>query len=224
MIYSETAATIAKVDAPAKETIVMTNSEESLALTAEDTLQLTSATTGLSYHSRSETVATVDENGVITGVKAGTTTITVSKEGNYKPARVNVTVTEPAGVFKVEAESGTIAPEGNIETRTSSYSGVTMLENFKKDATLTLTFNSEVTGNFKVQMSIRGSNVNVAETMTMKINNADVTLSGSVNSSNSFVDTIVGEATLAAENTLVITIIAENSPIKLDYFRFIPVA
>ncbi len=209
---------------PYVEPTPVTVNETTLTVAEGKTANITSSMEGLTFTSGSTSVATVDENGVVTGVKAGTTTITVSKEGNYKPARVNVTVTEPAGVFKVEAESGTIAPEGNIETRTSSYSGVTMLENFKKDATLTLTFNSEVTGNFKVQMSIRGSNVNVAETMTMKINNADVTLSGSVNNANSFVDTIVGEATLAAENTLVITIIAENSPIKLDYFRFIPVA
>ena len=209
---------------PYTEPTPVTVNETTITVEEGKTANITSSMEGLTFASGSNSVATVDENGVVTGVKAGTTTITVSKAGNYKPARVNVTVTEPAGVFKVEAESGTIAPEGSIESRTSSYSGVTMLENFKKDATLTLTFASEITGNFKIQMSIRGSNVNVAETMTMKINNADVTLSGSVNSANSFVDTIVGEATLAAENTLVITITAENSPIKLDYFRFIPVA
>ena len=108
MIYSETAATIAKVDAPAKETIVMTNSEESLALTAEDTLQLTSATTGLSYHSRSETVATVDENGLVTAVAKGSAVIEVYKAGMIS-AKVTVTVAEKitAGEIRAQAEDGT---------------------------------------------------------------------------------------------------------------------
>ena len=49
---------------------------------------------GCSFKSADESVATVDEKGVVTGVKAGETTITVSKDG--KTAEVKVTVTDPS--------------------------------------------------------------------------------------------------------------------------------
>ena len=226
MIYSEAAATIAKVDAPAKETIVLTNAEGDFAIETTDTVQITSATTGLSYHSRDEAVAAVDENGLVTGVAPGSTVIEVYKAGMIS-AKANITVTRKAatGEFQVEAETGVVTPEDGAAVRTSSYSGVTMVENFAKDAVFTIKFDATVAGKHEITASARGSNVDFAETMTIKVNDADVTVTGTINSANTFVDVVIGEATLkAGENTMVITITAESSPLKLDFFRFTPKA
>jgi hypothetical protein len=72
---------------------------------------------GVTYTSDKESVATVDANGVVTGVKPGTATITVAKEGNFKPAKVTVTVTKSTAVHEhtfgdpadVAAGEGTVA-------------------------------------------------------------------------------------------------------------------
>ena len=195
MIYSEAAATIAKVDAPAKETIVLTNAEGDFAI---------------------ET----------TGVAEGSAVIEVYKAGMIS-AKANITVTRKAatGEFQVEAETGVVTPEDGAAVRTSSYSGVTMVENFAKDAVFTIKFDATVAGKHEITASARGSNVDFAETMTIKVNDADVTVTGTINSANTFVDVVIGEATLkAGENTMVITITAESSPLKLDFFRFTPKA
>ncbi len=226
LIYSETAATIGKVDAPVKETIVLTNAEGDFAIETTDTVQITSATTGLSYHSRSENIATVDENGLVTGVAEGSAVIEVYKAGMIS-AKATITVTRKAaaGEFQVEAETGVATPEEGASVRTSSYSGVTMVENFAKDTVFTIKFDATVAGKHEITASARGSNVDFAETMTIKVNDADVTVTGTINSANSFVDVVIGEATLkAGENTMVITITAESSPLKLDFFRFTPKA
>ena len=210
---------------PYVEPTQITVDQESLNIEEGKTAQITSTMEGLTYASSSASVATVDENGVVTGVKAGSATITVSKEGNYKAAKVAVTVVEVAGTFTVQASEGVISPDGSIEVYTSQYGGGTRLRNFQKDSVLTFTFNSELAGTFQVILNARGSNVNFADYISVKVNNADMTVSGTVNSANSGVDCIIGQATLkAGENTLAITTIAENSPINLHYVKFIPVA
>ena len=62
------------------------------------TAAITGAMEGVTYTSDKPEVATVDANGVVTGVAAGTAKITVAKEGNYAPAVVNVTVNSLAHV------------------------------------------------------------------------------------------------------------------------------
>ena len=212
----------------AEPTPVVVN-EATLNVAEGKTAAITSSMEGLTYTSSSTSVATVDANGVVTGVKAGDATITVSKEGNFKPASVKVTVVEAVGAFKVEAESATLTPTDGAEQRTSSYSGVTMLENFKNGAVLTYSgITSTVAGKFNITMSARGSGLtSFADIMSIKVNGADVTLAGGVDSANSFVDCLVGEATLTADanNTMVITIKSDSAnALKLDYFKFIPAA
>ena len=77
------------------------------------TASITGAMEGVTYTSDKPEIASVDANGVVTGVKAGTATITVAKEGNYKPAKVQVTVNSLAHVHafgnpvNVDAVEGT---------------------------------------------------------------------------------------------------------------------
>ena len=124
--------------------------QTSLEMREGKTAQITSTMEGLTYASSNNQIATVDANGLVTGVKAGTATITVSKEGNYKDAKVAVTVLEKEGIIALNLGDGVIAPEGGAEPYNSSYSGE-WLRNFAKDATLTYTFQAEKAGLYDIQ-------------------------------------------------------------------------
>ena len=186
--------------------------EATLEVREGKTAQITSSMEGLSYRSSSTSVCTVDQNGLVTGVKAGTATITVSKEGNYKDAKVAVTVLEKEGIVNVELNSAVIAPaEGGIEEYNSSSSGF-WYRNPKQNTTMTYTFQSELAGKFDIQMGLRGSSIGIAENMAIKVNDADVALEGTVNTSYSAVEYVVGQADLkVGENTMVITFLADSS-------------
>ena len=197
--------------------------ESTLTIAEGKTAQITSEMEGLSYSSSSTSVATVDDKGVVTGVKAGTATITVSKEGNYKDAKVAVTVTEAEGTISLNLTDGVIAPEGDINVYQSSSSG-TWYNTFKKDATITYTFQSEAAGKYNLRLGLRGSNIVIADTLSIKVNNAAMTLSGTVNTSYSAVEYIVGQADLqVGSNTMVITALVDSS-LYLKTLQFIPVA
>jgi len=211
---------------PYVEPTPVTVNESELTIEVGKTAQITSSMEGLTYASSSNSTATVDANGLVTAVKAGEATITVSKEGNFKPAKVKVTVKEAAGTFQISGETGVIAPEGGAEWYVSGYApAASRLRNFKKDSTVTFTFDSEVVGKFNIIFNARGANVNLADHITLKVNDAEVAVSGSYNSANNGVDVLVGQADLKATgNTLVITTISDNNPMNLHFIKFVPAA
>ena len=185
------------------------------------TAQITSEMTGLQYASSSNSVATVDATGLVTGVKAGTATITVSKDGNYKPAKVKVTVLEKEGIVNLDLADGVIAPEGGLSVYNSTSSGQ-WLRNPKKDATLSYTFQSELAGRFDLQFGLRGSNIVLADNMSIKVNDVDVAVSQTVNTSYSAVEYVVGQADLIkGENTMVITFLAD-SELYIKTLKLVP--
>ena len=202
--------------------------ETSLEIREGKTAQITSSMEGLTYKSSSNSIATVDDKGVVTGVKAGDATITVSKEGNYKDAKVAVKVLEKEGIVTLNLTDGVIAPaaasegeQGGVRVYTSGSSG-TWYREWKKDATVTYTFQSEVEGKFDLQLGLRGSNINLAENFAIKVNDADVALEGTVNTSYSAVDYVVGQANLkVGENTMVITALADCD-LYLKTLKFVP--
>ena len=72
--------------------------EEKIELTAEkstiyvgETVKVNSSVAGVTFSSRDENIATVDENGVVTALMAGTATITARKSG-YKTGSVSITI------------------------------------------------------------------------------------------------------------------------------------
>ena len=200
----------------------VTVNEANLEVREGKTAQITSSMTELKYASANNQIATVDANGLVTGVKAGETTITVSKDGNYKDAKVAVKVLEKEGIIALNLGDGVIAPEGGAEPYNSSYSGE-WLRNFAKDATLTYTFQAEKAGLYDIQLGLRGAIADLSTVMAIKVNDADVAVAGSVNSNSSAVDTIVGQANLkAGENTMVITILAADSGLYLKSLKLIP--
>ena len=199
----------------------ITVNETSLEVREGKTAKITSSMEGLSFKSSNASICTVDQTGLVTGVKAGTATITVSKEGNYKDAKVAVTVLEKEGIVTLNLTDGVIAPEGSINPYHSSSSGDWYNE-FKKDGTITYTFQSEVAGLFDIQLGLRGSNIALADNIAIKVNNVDVVLSGTVNTSYSAVDYIVGQTNLVAgANTMVITALADSS-LYLKTLKFVP--
>ena len=189
----------------------VTVNETALEVREGKTAQITSTMEGLTYASSNNQIATVDANGLVTGVKAGTATITVSKEGNYKDAKVAVTVLEKEGVITLDVATGVIAPEGGFEQYTSGSSGF-WLRNPKKDATLTYTFQAEKAGLYDLNFGLRGSNIVLADNLEIKVNDEAVALEGTVNTSYSAVEMIIGKANLkVGENTLVIKALADSS-------------
>ena len=210
---------------PYVEPTPVTVNQTSLEIREGQTAQITSSMTGLTYKSSSNSVCTVDETGLVTGVKAGEATITVSKEGNFKDAKVAVTVLEKEGVITLNLADGVIAPEGGFEAYHSGSSG-DWLRNPQKNATLTYTFQSTLAGKFDIQLGLRASSdIVLADNIAIKVNNVDVAVSGTVPNTNySARDFIVGQANLVVgENTMVITAL-ESSGLYLKTLKLIPAA
>ena len=206
---------------PYVEPTPITVNETAIEVREGQTAKITSTMEGLKFASSSNSVATVDENGVVTGVKAGTCTITVSKDGNYKDAKVPVTVLEKEGIITLDVAQGVIAPEGGFEAYTSGSSGF-WLRNPKKDATLTYTFQVEKAGLYDLNFGLRGSNIVLADNLEIKVNDAAVALEGTVNTSYSAVEMIIGQANLkVGENTLVIKALADSS-LYIKSLKFAP--
>ena len=170
--------------------------------------------TGVTFKSNNEAIATVDANGVVTGVKEGSTKIIISKEGNYRDAEVNITVGPREGTIVLNLTDAVIAPaEGGIEVYNSSSSGQ-WYRNPKNGTTLTYNFQSEVAGKFDIKLGLRntGDAIDLAASMGIKVNDADVTVTGSVKTSYDPVEFVVGQADLkVGANTMVISFPADSA-------------
>ena len=226
-IYAESAATIAVVK-PAEKDPVTVN-ETSLTIEEGKTAAITSTMTGLSYKSNSTSIATVDDNGVVTGVKAGETTISVSKDG-YKTIKVPVTVTEAAGVIAVSINTGTSENDAvtfrTSQNLTEPYNYI--VDAWPEGATLTVAVNNEgAAGSFSMYMRARASGGysstttdDLATCMEVKVNGTALTLSGTV-SGSTFTDYLLGTVSLnAGANT--ITIKCLTTVPTMNLLRFIP--
>ena len=225
-IYAESATTIAVVQPAEKQDIVI--DQESIKIAVGKTAQITSSITGLSYRSASVTIATVDENGLVTGVAAGSTTISISKDG-YKTAKLPVEVVEAEGAFKVNIDN--ITGEGVVtkESRNLTAPDNVMIDTFAVGAVGTLEFDVETAGTYSMYMKARASGGysateadNLATCMELTVNGVKLDLTGEV-APGSFNTYLLGDVTLTAgKNTIVITCITSVPGINL--FNFIPKA
>ncbi len=115
----------------------------------------------LKYESEDETVATVNENGLITAVKAGTTKIKVSaKDGSDISAQIDVTVTVPVGniavdssdvnvmIGKTKSIETTVTPENATDNRLSFESSNTSVATVDQNGVITAV--SEGTANITI--------------------------------------------------------------------------
>ena len=208
--------------------------ESKTTLEFEETVQLSAKNgndvlDGVTWASSDATVASVSETGLVTAAStAGSATITVSKAG-FSDGKITITVNKPE--IKVQVESGT--SEGNVITFKDSHNTDTdMVNAWPQGAVLTLTFNAKKAGVYEIYLYARAhgayndSNTDVvADTMEVKVNGQDVTLSGSV-AGGAFNDNKIGEANLnVGSNTMTVkSLVADGNMITIDYFRFLPKA
>ena len=130
-IYSKQAATINVKAAPEKEQIQVKLADGAENITAyigeETQIELVKPTSldGVSFSSSKETVATVSNDGKITGIALGTANITITKDGMLS-ARVEVAVEKKvlAGEIRVEAENTTNDLPSGFHKYTDKTSGI----------------------------------------------------------------------------------------------------
>lgn len=98
---------IVPVESVEIETGGVTTVEVGLTLELSAVVSPENATTpGVTWSSRDEDVATVDDSGVVTGVKAGTASITVKTDDGGKKASVLITVVDSSTSFMVTPSRG----------------------------------------------------------------------------------------------------------------------
>lgn len=127
--------------------VEITDADPPITLTASSTtlkvggtLQLASNVTGVTYSSSNTKVATVDANGLVTGVAAGSVTITATKDG-CTDGTINLTVRDQSGgdsggvTGTLDCTSGTV--DKNIEI-TGSVDSITLDITQDSSATNTL--------------------------------------------------------------------------------------
>ena len=224
MLYSKEKATVAVKAAPAKETITITN--EDLSVEEGKTLQLAGAPAGASYVSSDETKATVDQNGLVTGVAVGSASITVTKAGMYS-ARVTITVKERviSGQFVTEFEAG--EQEGAQITFRDASGSRRVTDAFPKDEVLTVPVNAPAAGKYTMIFVARVArnaefDGNLASAFEIKMNNAAVTTSATLNGT-SWANYEIADVNLNnGANTLTLKALTENNPVNFDSIKFVP--
>jgi len=234
VFWTEEDLTLTVIPAPVKERIVVANAD--ITVIVDETVQIESETTGLSYVSSNEEIATVSASGLVTGVAPGRATITVSKEG-MKNATVNVTVkAKPvAGQVILEAEEGEITG-GRVENDNNA-SGGARVGYLSADTALTLKTTLAEAGEYTVSMMAYSNNVSdwstypnvtadeldLSSCMTFKVNNADVALTGKVlpgGAWGAWVEVNFGDFNLiAGENTFEFAFSAQGP--NIDYVKLL---
>lgn len=221
LIYTEEDIDIAVIPAVVAPRIQVTNAD--LKIKVEETAQIESETTGLSYVSANVDVATVSSTGLVTGVAVGATTITVSKEG-MRDATVAVTVSaKPVeGQIVLEAEAGTLAGAAQIETNNPQSSGGSHVGYLTADASVTIKYTPENAGTFALTLvaastadldwsqypNVTAGDQDIGAVMTLKLNGTPISLEGKVVPGGAFgvwVEVALGDVTLTAdENTFLL--------------------
>ena len=143
-----------------KSAPAITLTASSTTLKAKETLQLTSNVTGVTYSSSNPQVATVDANGLVTGVAAGSVTITATKDG-CTDGTINLTVRDQSGgdsggvTGTLDCTSGTV--DKNIEI-TGSVDSITL--DITQDSSAVNTLYITI-GDSSHQFGLGGANITV---------------------------------------------------------------
>ena len=247
-IYSKQQATIALKAAPAKEQIQVKLAEGEEGLTAyigeETQIELVKPTSlvGVSFASDKETVATVSDDGKITGVALGTANITVKRDGMYS-ARVEVTVEKKvlAGEIRVEAENTTNELPSGFHKYTDKTSGISnghsgsaYITGYDVNSACELDYEFESPSNQTMQLIIAGAPhyqmsepFNFATDCVIKLNgspltvNADAQIEPGSTMGAATVEVTIGNVNVLAGKNIFIIEFQEKAP-ALDCYRFMP--
>ena len=236
VIFTTEALQIAAVPAQAKPKIEVVEADLEVVVDSEVSIQVKDNLAGVTFTSADETIATVSAAGAVKGIKAGRTTIELTKEG-YKRATVNVTVkAKPvAGQVILEAEAGEIVG-GRVENDNNS-SGGARVGYLAADTSLTLKTTLEEAGEYTVSMLAYSNNVSdwsgypnvtadeldLSSCMTFKVNNVDVALTGKVLPAGpwgNYVEVNFGDFNLVkGENTFAFAFTAQGP--NIDYVKLV---
>ena len=236
VIFTTEALQIAAVPAQAKPKIEVVEADLEVVVDSEVSIQVKDNLAGVTFTSADETIATVSTAGVVKGIKAGRTTVELTKEG-YKKATVNVTVkAKPvAGQVILEAEAGEIVG-GRVENDANS-SGGARVGYLAADTSLTLKTTLEEAGEYTVSMLAYSNNVSdwsgypnvtadeldLSSCMTFKVNNVDVALTGKVLPAGpwgNYVEVSFGDFNLVkGENTFAFAFTAQGP--NIDYVKLV---
>ena len=248
--YAKSQATIQVKAAPTRETIEVKLAEGAEELTAyigeEVQIELVKPTSleGVSFASDKETVATVSDDGKITGVALGSANITIKKDGWYS-ARVAVTVEKKvlAGEIRVEAENTTNdLPSGfhKYTDRTSGiqngHSGSAYITGYDVSSACSLEYTFESPQAQTMTLVIAGaSHYQMSEDFvfgvdcTIKLNgevvqvNADAKIESNQVMGAPTVEVTIGDVNVLANTNTFVIEFAERAP-ALDCYRFMPKA
>lgn len=236
VIFTTETLQIKSVPAQAKPKIEVVEADLEVVVDSEVSIQVKDNLAGVTFTSADETIATVSTAGVVKGIKAGRTTVELTKEG-YKKAKVNVTVkAKPvAGQVILEAEAGEIVG-GRVENDNNS-SGGARVGYLAADTSLTLKTTLEEAGEYTVSMLAYSNNVSdwsgypnvtadeldLSSCMTFKVNNVDVALTGKVLPAGpwgNYVEVSFGDFNLVkGENTFAFAFTAQGP--NIDYIKLV---
>ena len=236
VIFTTETLQIKSVPAQVKPKIEVVEADLEVVVDSEVSIQVKDNLAGVTFTSADETIATVSTAGVVKGIKAGKTTIELTKEG-YKKATVNVTVkAKPvAGQVILEAEAGEIVG-GRVENDNNS-SGGARVGYLAADTSLTLKTTLEEAGEYTVSMLAYSNNVSdwstypnvtadeldLSSCMTFKVNNVDVALTGKVlpgGAWGNYVEVNFGDFNLVkGENTFAFAFTAQGP--NIDYVKLV---
>ena len=212
--------------------------EKTLTVEEGSTVQIVCTTEGVTYVSSSEANATVDANGLVTGVAKGNVTITVKKDG-YKTAKVTITVTEKlvAGEIRIEAESGKvndadIAESGTAVVKRSTSTGETCTAQWEQDATLVLSGTAASSGLYTLSIVGRAGGqygtANIEDLSTVieiKVNNEAVTVPAIAISGRTFTNYVIGDVALnSGDFTIEIKALGTDTAPNIDFVKLTPKA
>ena len=234
VIWTEETLAIAAVPAPVKPKIEVVEAELTVIVEETAQIQVKNNLAGVAFKSADETIATVSATGLVTGVKAGRTTVELTKDG-YKKATVNVIVkAKPvAGQIILEAEEGT---GGTVENDANA-SGGARVGYLSAGTTLVLKTTLEAAGEYTATMMAYSNNVadwsgypnvtadelDLSTCMTLKVNNVDVDLTGKVlpgGAWGTWVEVSFGDFNLiAGENTFELAFTAQGP--NIDYIKLV---
>lgn len=248
-IYGKGTVNIQVKQAPARERVSVLLPPEANALAAyiDTEIQINlvkpTSTDGVTYSSDKEDIASVDTNGVVTGHKLGTASITVKKDGWYS-ARVEVVV-DKAGLkdeIRVQAEDIDPVPDGfhkytdKTQGIENGHYGSAYITGYdvSTETTLTYLFNSPkaqtmrliIAGapHYKMQ---EGDFFSFVDDCELKLNDAKITvnagaqINGPGGMGAATVEITIGDVNVKeGENKF--EIVLTEKGIALDAFRFIP--
>lgn len=238
-------ATVALTNPAAKQQIEVVENKLEVIVGQTVSIQVKNNLAGVSYASVDAETASVDDKGVVTGVKVGITNITVKKEGMYS-VRVEITVKPApvAGQILVEAEaaeelqaeekpSGVMVQQDGGQWSSGVHSGSAYIMMYGVEGELTLTYKFTATKAATMTLSVVGSAPSSfggeaaaypLSSLNLKLNNVAVTVPATAEFpapegwSATMEEITVGDvAVKAGENVLTITL-SETFP-SLDVFK-----